>query len=100
MIGFPKHINSKADYLYVKENFPAEQWKPAWQSLLDDQQQWFNVGVITGDGITDATHKVVTAEAMGDQVAVSYQYELQNDPNCTLLRLGFTAAEVQEALND
>jgi hypothetical protein len=98
MIGFPKHLNSKADYLYVKANFASDQWKPVWQSLLDDQQQWFNIGVITGPGTTDTTRKVVTNPAMGDQAAVSYQYELQNDPNCTLLQLGFTVAEVQAAL--
>lgn len=28
MIGFPKHLNSKADYLYIRENFSKDKWKP------------------------------------------------------------------------
>jgi hypothetical protein len=100
MVGFPKHLNSKDDYLYVKDNFPAEQWKPAFQELLNDRLQWFNTGTIaTGQiGVTDSTHKIVTVEAMGDMPAANYQYELKEDPNCDLLRLGFTVAEVQAIL--
>lgn len=30
MVGFPKHLNTKEDYMYIKENFPTEQWKPYW----------------------------------------------------------------------
>ena len=97
MVGFPKHLNSKADYEYVKSNFPPEQWKPAFQELLNSQNQWFNTGITTV-GTTDATHKVVTNEAMGDIPAISYQYELKEDPNCMLNWLGFTVAEVRAAL--
>ena len=99
MIGFPKHLNSKEDYFYVKNNFPLAQWKPLFQALINNQQQWFNTGTITGAGITDATHKVVTDPTMGDMPVVSYQYELKNDPNCTLLQLGFTVDEVQAMLS-
>lgn len=98
MVGFPKHLNSKADYEYVKNNFPSTQWKPAFQELLDSQQQWFNTGKVTGKGVTDVTHKVIINEPMGDIPAVSYQYELKDDPNCTLLQLGFTVDDVQAAL--
>ena len=35
MRGYPKNLNTKKDYEYVRANFPAEEWKPDWQKLLD-----------------------------------------------------------------
>lgn len=96
MIGFPKHLNSKADYLFVKDNFPSTQWEPAFQALLGERLQWFSKGKITNDGVTDATHRVVINELNGE--TEKYQYELTEDPNCDLLRLGFTVAEVESIL--
>lgn len=113
MRGYPKHLNSKADYEYVLEHFP-EQGKKAYQELLDTQKEWLSVGkiaeVVDGkpveapigeaepleSGVEDATHKVVTSES-ADKTE-SYQYEYKVDPNCRMSQLGMTEAEVQNAI--
>lgn len=99
MKGFPKTLSTKQDYEYVRENFPAEQWKPRWQNLLDERKNWFPTGQIESKeaGITDETHKVEELED-GNGSKIYIQMELMDDPNCKLFRLGFTVAEVEEAL--
>ena len=100
MKGFPKHLNTKQDYLYIKDNFPSDLWKPAWQELLDTKKNWFCTGKLDSKdaGITDKTHKVV--ESVQDEKTEYYQYELQVDTSCNMVRLGFTEAEVRAALNE
>ena len=100
MRGFPKTLSSKEDYLYVKANFPAEQWKPAWQALLDSRMDWFNTGAVKkGKGITDETHKVVESEPMEEGgETIYYQFELRENPTCKLLQIDFTVEEVENAL--
>ena len=41
MKGYPQHLNTKADYMYVRANFPREQWLPDFQALLDSTHDWF-----------------------------------------------------------
>lgn len=96
MQGFPKHLNSKADYLYIRDSFPKDKWQPYFQSLLDYRMQWFNTGEITGEGVTDDNHKVVINANNGE--THKYQYEVKEDANCTLYRLGFTIEEVEKIL--
>lgn len=100
MVGFPKALNSKFDYEFIRENFPIEKWRPAFQDLLDERMQWFNMGKIDSPekGITDKTHKVIENPASDDRPAEYYQYELREDPACKMFRLGFTADEVNEVL--
>lgn len=95
MIGFPKKLNSKFDYEYIRQNFPREQWEPVYRALLDERLQWFCIGKIHDgeEDVEDETHKIITTEQ--DE---RYQYELREDPNCSLLRLGFTVEEVEEIL--
>lgn len=103
MVGFPKHLNTKQDYLYIKEHFPEEQWLPEFQRLLDDRMAWESVKQLADsggklgkaeEGITDDIHKVVTVETDGK--IERFQYELREDSRCKLYRLGFTVAEVEE----
>lgn len=102
MIGYPKYLNTKEDYLYVKENFPREDWEADFQLLLDTRMAWLSVGRLeTPDaGITDETHKIVTVgdTDMSMGPVQYYQYKYREDPNCTLLRLGFTVSEVEAVL--
>ena len=91
MVGFPMSLNTKADYEYVRTNFPAEQWKPVYQDLLDTMYDWFNTGT-TETGTDDDTHKIVT------QTGIKYQYEKKIDQNCKLMRLGYTETEVKAIL--
>ena len=97
MLGFPKHLNSKADYLFIKNTFPREKWETTFKASLDERLQWFNVGKITDTGLTDSTHKVITNDMNGE--TVKYQYELREDQNCSLYRLGFTVEEVEGIIN-
>lgn len=101
MIGLPKHLNSKVDYLYVKDNFPRKEWAEKFQNLLDERMQWFNIGKLDKkeDGITDDTHKIIENQEQGEQLAEYYQYELKEDQNCQLYKLGFTVKEVESILN-
>lgn len=93
MRDYPKHLNTKADYLYVMENFPKEKWEADFKNLLVGLKDWFNLGKIEdgSDGITDDTHKVEVDEQTGDK----YQFELKDNPNCLLNRIGFTESEVK-----
>lgn len=101
MVGFPKWLNTKEDYLYVREHFSREQWEPVFQALLDARMAWLNVGQLNSEaeGITDDTHKVVVVGGEDGMPVQYYQYEYKEDPNCRLFRLGFTVEEVQQLLN-
>ncbi len=60
MKGFPKHLNSKFDYYYIKDNFPALKWKPYWQRLLDERFRWMDDHEIPNPeaSIVDETHRI------------------------------------------
>lgn len=100
MKGFPKHLNTREDYEYIKANFPEEKWKPEYQLLLDSEYAWFFVQTLDSEdaGVTDATHKVVTEEKMDGEGVIYQQYEYRVNPTCKLLRLGFTHDEVAAAI--
>ena len=101
MKGYPKHLNTKNDYLYIREHFPKEKWAPDFQVLLDTQIQWLNIGKLEKqtDGITDKTHEVRTVD-ITDKTSEHYQYEYKNDPNCKLLKIGFTRSEISKVLSE
>jgi len=90
MKGFPKHLNTRADYEYVRDNFPAEQWGPAWQSLLDTRFSWLPASGAEPKGI-----ELREVEQDGQVVGQEAWVE---DKNAKIFRLGFTVAEVQKAL--
>lgn len=96
MRGYPKTLNTKFDYLYVRDNFPKEFWEKDFKALLDTQYEWFNKGELKeGEvGIEDLSHKVITDENTGRKS----QYSLELNPNCKLLSLGFTESEVKDYL--
>lgn len=95
MVGYPKHLNTKEDYEYVRTNFPKEQWKADFQDLLDSRCDWFNDGVVEGQGITDDTHKVVT----DTQENKSYQYVYKDNPSAKIHQIGYTVDEVTNIIN-
>ena len=100
--GYPKYLNTKADYLYVKYNFPKEKWLPDFQALLDNRIKWMSNGKLNSleDGIIDKIHKVETLERTDDKLVEYYQYEYKADPNCKMERLGFTVKEIQQIIKD
>lgn len=108
MKGYPQHLNTKADYMYVRANFPREQWLPDFQALLDSTHDWFFEKHLDTkeDGLVDSTHKVVENKSVeldkeGKPIEkVTYsQYVLKENPLCKLNLIGFTVDEVLEILN-
>lgn len=102
MRGYPKFLNTKEDYLFVKANFGKELWSKDWQYLLDTMRDWITIGEVESPeaGVTDETHRVVDGrQGEGEEAkTVYYQQELQVIPTCKLLALGFTEEEVRAAL--
>ena len=106
MKGFPKYLNTKSDYIYIKENFPKEEWFPVWVGLLKNHQEWFATGALENKsaGVEDATHRIredITPAMMSadGKEKVSYtQEELRDNPAHPFFALGFTQEEVEEAL--
>lgn len=141
-----RHLNTKSDYEYMKQNFPESVWRPKFQALLDDRMQWINKGKLVKkvDGVeTPGIKKIVTEisrqeegrngvngyASIGDQLDMfywdqmnntttwidhvasvkanfpppapsetHYQYEMQEDANSKIFRLGFTVKEVEGIL--
>ena len=98
MVGFPKFLNTKEDYEFVRANFPKEQWESDFKALLNERYEWFNLGEIEGEGVTDDTHKVVE-DKRDDETVVRYQYEYKENENARIYRLGYTVEEVENILN-
>ena len=94
MNGPAKWLNSKQDYMYVKEN--QSDWKEHWQELYDSRMIWNNY-LIEGEGITDDTHRVIQSQDMeGNPITI--QQVLEVDVNAKLFRIGFAEGEVATAL--
>jgi len=102
MRGFPKHLNTRADYEYVKANFPPEQWRPWFQRLLDERFSWLPVGSLAEgeQGVEDETHRVVEHVDGSGQVVERIQEHWVDDPNATIFRMGFTVEEVENLLKE
>ena len=100
MKGYPQHLNTKADYMYVHANFPREQWLPDFQALLDSTHDWFFEKHLDRkeDGLNDNTHKVVEFENTETKEITYDQYVLKEYGNALLFRLGFTVEEVEKLI--
>lgn len=49
MRNYPKVLQTKEDYEYVRTNFPKEKWMGDFQSLLDTQYEWFLIKELASD---------------------------------------------------
>lgn len=96
MRGYPKHLNTRTDYEFVRTHFPKAMWKDDFKVLLATEKEWYNLGEIEGTGIEDDTHKVVVDE----KVEKKYQYEYRINPNAKIYRLGYTAEEIKDILGE
>ena len=99
MIGYPSTLNDRADYEYVRANFPKSEWQKDFQNLLDTVYEWFNMGKLAdGDeGVTDETHKVVEG-GREEEKSERYQFEYKENPDARIFRLGYTVDEVKAIL--
>jgi predicted SAM-dependent methyltransferase len=94
MKGYPKHLNTKQDYEYVRKNFPKRKWEKDFKALLESEKVWQQVKVLDdkAKGVVDDTHKV--AESENGKV----QMELKIDKNSKMARLGYTREDVERIL--
>ena len=99
MKGFPKTVNNKYDIENLLLGYPVET-KAYLQRILDNKDQWLMVSKLedTDAGITDATHKIEELTDEADVVTERYQYELKEDPDGELYRMGYSGAGEVEAL--
>lgn len=100
MIGFPKNLNTKEDYEYVRKNFQKEEWEKEFQNLLDTVNEWFNMGVLAdGDtGTTDDTHRVTEDKQEDTGTVTRTQWEYKENPDAKIFQLGYTVEEVKAIL--
>ncbi len=100
MIGYPKNLNTKEDYEYVRKNFPKDEWTPAFQDLLDTVNEWFNLGALADGetGTVDDTHKVTEDRREDTDVVTRTQWEYKENPDAKIFQLGYTVAEVKAIL--
>lgn len=97
MRGVPKWFNTIED---VQNSMEADKavTKAELQKLLDARMVWFPVGKAIAPGITSATAKVVPMkdEESGEEYLM--QYELREDENAWMFRIGLTVKKINELL--
>ena len=101
MRGYPKHLNTKADYEYVRRNFNRSFWEKDFANLLKTTHEWCKTGVLSPEdtGIEDETHDVIKEyDSNGAETGVSYQRELKLNPKAKIFQLGYTIEEVENIL--
>lgn len=95
MRGFPKTISTQTDVQNLFQLYPDET-REYLQKMLDTRFVWRSTGAITEGvaGIQDATHRVMRTESGLEQ------FELVEDENAKIFRMGFSVAEVEEMLKN
>lgn len=95
MRGFPRTISTKIDVQNLFQLYPDET-REYLQKMLDTRFVWRSTGAITEGmaGVQDATHRVMRTESGLEQ------FELVEDANAKIFRIGFTVSEVEEMLTN
>jgi len=98
MRGYPRCLATKSDYDAVKELYP-EKYQAELQTLYSGKSIWTKTGDVAKEaaGVTDATHKVIPIIDAGT-LSAKVQLTLVDDPNCKLLRIGYTVKDVEDLL--
>ena len=97
MVGIPKTLNSKYDYLYIKA---------VWKNMWEQRKHWMPAGILANkeDGIEDETHRIVEMNQSDfngeEQIETTtwQQEEYIDDPMSDFFLYGFTEQEVKDAL--
>ena len=102
MVRYPNPFipGTKQDYFVYKQFAPEELWRKAFETLLSERKNWFNVKTLAKreDGIEDDTHKIVEENDMDTNSTVFYQMELRDDMASNFHRFGFTVEEIEKVL--
>lgn len=95
MRGFPRTISTKIDVQNLFQLYPDET-REYLQKLLDTRFVWRSTGAIAEGmaGVQDAVRRVMRTESGLEQ------FELVEDENAKIFRLGFTVSEVEEMLKN
>lgn len=95
MRGFPKTISTKIDVQNLFQLYPDET-REYLQKLLDTRFIWRSTGTIAegAAGIQDAVRRVMRTESGIEQ------FELIEDENAKIFRMGFSVEEVEEMLKN
>lgn len=98
MIGFPKHMNTKQDFLNTMKDYPNET-KKMLGVLLEHKDIWeFDKKLDSSDeGVKDDKSKVVEVVNELNQVE-KHQYKKVEDKKARLFSLGFKIEEVEDLL--
>ena len=99
MRGVPKWFNTVEDVMNSMET-DKEATKAGLQKMLDGRFSWVATGKLGAKekGVEDATHKVVASADMDGGNEERWQYELREDPNAWLFRIGLTVEKVNELM--
>ena len=97
MRGFPKHLNTKQDFINLMRSHPEETRKEL-KKLLSNRMVWFTKETLDSekDGVENETMRVIAVEDEGGMTIL--QQELREDPNARLFRLGFTVKEIESMM--
>ena len=95
MRGFPKTISTKTDVQNLFQLYPDET-REYLQKLLDTRFIWQSTGKIAEGmaGVQNTTRRIMRTESGLEQ------FELVEDENAKIFRLGFTVSEVEEMLTN
>ena len=102
MVGYPKHLNTKADYEYVMANFPREQWEDDLRALLESSYGWYPVRELTDKDVgevIDGEKSVVEIENI-DGTITQMQYERRVNQTAKIFRIGFSVVDVEDYLHE
>ena len=98
MRGFPKYLNTKADYDYVAKNFPPEKReRDFFGALIEDSKKFVEVRTLAeGEKITPTKDQLILDQVeAGTNKKIQVLMELQPDPNGKMARLGLKEEDVK-----
>ena len=104
MRGFPKHLNTKQDYLNLLATMP-EETKAALKQELDGRFAWQAVkklGETTPKLKANQEIRELQAEGLdpgAEPQLERWLFELKDDPAAWFYRLGFTVEEAEAIIN-
>ena len=103
MRGFPESFATKQDYLNGIATYP-EKTKAELRRLIAGRFEFVQTGVLAEgeEGVEDESHKVLITQetdSEGRTFEKRVQFELREDANARLFRLGFTLEEAERLVS-
>lgn len=106
MIGVPRRLVTASDFetahaLALEGQLPAAPVRKAWEALLNTQRVYvFNQVLASEDNRTgpEPEYRVLTGQGEGEDEI--HEFKLVDDPDGRINKLGYTASEVQNKINE